>query len=69
MVGNFTLTNVVGLVLLSIISGIVTGMMTMGGGLIQVSGMMMIFGYGIILVRPVVYITNIFLIFQEFGGY
>jgi len=60
MVGNFTLTNVVGLVLLSIISGIVTGMMTMGGGLIQVSGMMMIFGYGIILVRPVVYITNIF---------
>ncbi|MBF0266428.1 MAG: sulfite exporter TauE/SafE family protein [Gammaproteobacteria bacterium] len=60
MLGNFTLTNVIGLVILSVFSGIVTGMMTMGGGLIQVSGMMMIFGYGIILVRPVVYITNIF---------
>jgi len=60
MIGNFALTNVLGLAILALVSGIVSGMMTMGGGLIQVSGMMMIFGYGLVLVRPVVYLTNIF---------
>jgi hypothetical protein len=34
--------------------------MTMGGGLVQVAGMMVIFGYGMSLIRPVAYLTNIF---------
>jgi uncharacterized membrane protein YfcA len=54
------LVNIVGLASLAMIAGIASGMMTMGGGLIQVSGMMLIFGYGMIIVRPVVYLTNIF---------
>jgi len=59
-IGSFSLESILGLMLLALISGIASGMMTMGGGLIQVSGMMIIFGYGIILVRPVVYLTNLF---------
>ncbi|MBF0136221.1 MAG: TSUP family transporter [Magnetococcales bacterium] len=50
-----------GMLLLGFISGVSGGMMTMGGGIIKVTGLMAIFGYGIVLVRPVAYITNIFM--------
>ncbi|MBF0283526.1 MAG: TSUP family transporter [Magnetococcales bacterium] len=53
--------SVAGLLLLGLISGISGGMMTMGGGIIKVSGLMLFFGYGMVLVRPVAYLTNIFL--------
>ncbi|MEO5352722.1 MAG: sulfite exporter TauE/SafE family protein [Magnetococcus sp. XQGC-1] len=33
----------------------------MGGGIIKVTGLMLFFGYGMLLIRPVAYITNIFL--------
>ncbi|MBF0153414.1 MAG: TSUP family transporter [Magnetococcales bacterium] len=50
-----------GMLLLGFVSGVSGGMMTMGGGIIKVTGLMAIFGYGIVLVRPVAYITNIFM--------
>jgi hypothetical protein len=53
--------SILGLLTLGLVVGIAGGMMTMGGGIIKVTGLMVIFGYGIILIRPVAYITNIFL--------
>ncbi|MEO5366613.1 MAG: TSUP family transporter [Magnetococcus sp. WYHC-3] len=50
-----------GLIFLGLISGISGGMMTMGGGIIKVTGLMEVFGYGLVLVRPVAYLTNIFM--------
>ncbi len=50
-----------GLLFLGFVSGISGGMMTMGGGIIKVTGLMWFFGYGLLLVRPVAYITNIFM--------
>nr|CRH04724.1 Magnetosome protein MamO, Trypsin-like serine protease [Candidatus Magnetococcus massalia] len=50
-----------GLILLGLVAGISGGMMTMGGGIIKVTGLMMVFGYGLVLVRPVAYLTNIFM--------
>ncbi|KAF0114560.1 MAG: trypsin-like serine protease [Rhodospirillaceae bacterium] len=35
-------------------------MMTMGGGVLQVAGLMMFFGYGMALIRPVACLTNVF---------
>ncbi|WP_041641192.1 magnetosome protein MamO [Magnetococcus marinus] len=50
-----------GLMLLGLVAGVSGGMMTMGGGIIKVTGLMSIFGYGLVLVRPVAYLTNIFM--------
>ncbi|MBF0116122.1 MAG: TSUP family transporter [Magnetococcales bacterium] len=58
---GYTPGNFLGLLLLGFISGISGGMMTMGGGIIKVTGLMWFFGYGLLLVRPVAYITNIFM--------
>ncbi len=59
-IGGHPLENILGLALLALIAGITGGMMTMGGGVIQVAGMMVFFGYGMYLIRPVAYLTNIF---------
>ncbi|MBF0610893.1 MAG: TSUP family transporter [Magnetococcales bacterium] len=58
---EYDFETIAGLLLLGIISGISGGMMTMGGGIIKVSGLVLLFGYGMVLVRPVAYLTNIFL--------
>ncbi|CAK0745685.1 putative magnetosome protein MamO [Gammaproteobacteria bacterium] len=58
---GYPIANFFGLLLLGFISGISGGMMTMGGGIIKVTGLMWLFGYGLLLVRPVAYITNIFM--------
>ncbi|MBF0308768.1 MAG: TSUP family transporter [Magnetococcales bacterium] len=58
---GYTPQNFLGLLLLGFVSGISGGMMTMGGGIIKVTGLMWFFGYGLLLVRPVAYITNIFM--------
>ncbi|MBF0273089.1 MAG: TSUP family transporter [Magnetococcales bacterium] len=58
---GYTPANFLGLLFLGFISGISGGMMTMGGGIIKVTGLMWFFGYGLLLVRPVAYITNIFM--------
>ncbi|WP_420905560.1 TSUP family transporter [Candidatus Magnetaquiglobus chichijimensis] len=58
---GYTPGNFLGLLLLGFISGISGGMMTMGGGIIKVTGLMWFFGYGLLLVRPVAYLTNIFM--------
>ena len=49
-----------GLGLLGLFSGLVGGFMTMGGGIILVSGMFLFFGYGMLLIRPVAFVTNVF---------
>ncbi|MEO5332452.1 MAG: TSUP family transporter [Magnetococcus sp. YQC-5] len=53
--------NLIGLLILGLVSGLSGGMMTMGGGIIKVSGLILFFGYGMLLIRPVVYLTNIFM--------
>ncbi|CAK0757389.1 putative Magnetosome protein MamO [Gammaproteobacteria bacterium] len=58
---GYPVVNFLGLLLLGFVSGISGGMMTMGGGIIKVTGLMWFFGYGLLLVRPVAYITNIFM--------
>ncbi len=58
---GYPLRTFLGLLILGFISGISGGMMTMGGGLIKVIGLMTVFEYGLLLVRPVAYITNIFM--------
>ncbi|MBF0621336.1 MAG: TSUP family transporter [Magnetococcales bacterium] len=56
---GYSLNDFAGLIFLGLISGISGGMMTMGGGIIKVTGLMWLFGYGLLLVRPVAYLTNI----------
>lgn len=58
---GFSVPTFLGLLLLGFFSGLCGGMMTMGGGIIKVIGLMSVFGYGLVLVRPVAYITNIFM--------
>lgn len=49
------------LMLLGVFSGIVGGMMGMGGGVVKASGLLIIFGVDIMLVRTVALITNVFI--------
>ncbi|MBF0357301.1 MAG: TSUP family transporter [Magnetococcales bacterium] len=58
---GYPLRTFLGLLFLGFISGVSGGMMTMGGGIIKVIGLMTVFEYGILLVRPVAYITNVFM--------
>lgn len=58
--GFYKLDAVIGLMLLGLLAGAVGSLVPMGGGIIAVSGMMLVFGYGIYMVRPVIYITNLF---------
>ena len=58
-IAGYPLGDIIGLALLALVAGITGGMMTMGGGVLQVAGMMVIFGYGMYLIRPVAYLTNI----------
>lgn len=57
---GFSIGHVLGLLVLGFFAGICGGMMTMGGGIITVYGLMSIFGYSLFIVRPVAFITNIF---------
>jgi len=62
--GGFTIAgyspgDVLGLLALAMAAGITGGMMTMGGGVLQVAGMMVFFGYGMYLIRPVAFLTNV----------
>jgi uncharacterized membrane protein YfcA/S1-C subfamily serine protease len=58
---GYPLRTFLGLLFLGFVSGVSGGMMTMGGGIIKVIGLMTVFEYGLLLVRPVAYITNIFM--------
>lgn len=57
---GFDLYRSMGLFLLGLFSGIMSGMLSMGGGIILVSGLIFFFHYGIILVRPIAYLANFF---------
>ena len=59
-IAGYPLLDVLGLMVLSLAAGVTGGMMTMGGGVLQVAGMMAFFGYGMYLIRPVAFLTNIF---------
>ncbi|MBF0355832.1 MAG: TSUP family transporter [Alphaproteobacteria bacterium] len=58
-IAGYPLSDVFGLALLALAAGITGGMMTMGGGVLQVAGMMAFFGYGMYLIRPVAFLTNV----------
>ncbi|MGN7613625.1 TSUP family transporter, partial [Magnetococcales bacterium HHB-1] len=58
---GYSASSFAGLLMLGFVAGISGGMMTMGGGIIKVTGLMLFFGYGLVLVRPIAYITNIFI--------
>ncbi len=58
-IGGYSIADILGLVMLALAAGITGGMMTMGGGVLQVAGMMVFFGYGMYLIRPVVFLTNV----------
>ncbi len=58
--GFYKLDAIVGLVLLGVFAGAVGTLVPMGGGIVAVAGMMLVFGYGVFMVRPVIYITNLF---------
>jgi len=58
---DFTFSQGIRLLLLGVFSGIVGGMMGMGGGVVKVSGLLIIFGQGILLARSVSIITNVFI--------
>jgi serine protease Do len=58
-IAGYPLSDVLGLALLALAAGVTGGMMTMGGGVLQVAGMMAFFGYGMYLIRPVAFLTNI----------
>lgn len=60
-VAGYPVRDIVGLAVLGLLAGIVSGVMSMGGGVIHVAGMMVVFGYGMYLIRPVAYFTNIFI--------
>ncbi len=59
-IAGHTLASVLGLGILGLIAGVVGGMVTMGGGIILVTGMLVFFGYGMMLIRPVAFLTNVF---------
>ena len=58
-----------GLILLGIGSGVLGGMLGMGGGILKVSGLLLIFGYGMYLVRAVALVTNAFVYGSAFHRY
>ena len=58
-IAGYSLGDVFGLMLLAAAAGLTGGMMTMGGGVLQVAGMMLFFGYGMYLIRPVAFLTNV----------
>ena len=58
---NVGLSQGIRLLLLGVFSGIVGGMMGMGGGVVKTSGLLLIFGVDILLVRTVALITNVFI--------
>ncbi|MBF0289728.1 MAG: TSUP family transporter [SAR324 cluster bacterium] len=55
-----TLVSMLSLFALGLVSGVSAGMVTMGGGIIKVTGLIVFFGYGLTIIRPVAYLTNIF---------
>jgi uncharacterized membrane protein YfcA len=58
---EFTVSQGVRLMLLGAFSGIIGGMMGMGGGVVKVSGLLIIFDQGLLLARSVSIITNVFI--------
>lgn len=60
-IGGFHVLDILALAFLGLIAGLVSGVVTMGGGVLHVAGMMIFFGYGIYLIRPVTYLTNLFI--------
>ncbi len=59
-IGGYQLDAMFGLALLGVLGGMVSALMPMGGSIIIVSGMMLLFGYGLYLIRPAIYVTNLF---------
>ena len=58
-IAGYSMSDALGLLALALAAGVTGGMMTMGGGVLQVAGMMVFFGYGMYLIRPVAFLTNV----------
>ena len=58
-IAGFQPWDIFALTLLGLGAGLIRGMMAMGGGVLHVEGMMVLFGYGMHLIRPVAYLTNV----------
>ena len=57
---NISVSQGIRLLVLGLFSGIIGGMMGMGGGVVKASGLMIIFGLEVFLVRSIALITNVF---------
>jgi hypothetical protein len=58
---NLTLSSGIRLMLLGLFSGILGGMMGMAGGVVKASGLLIIFGMEVVLVRSIALMTNVFI--------
>ena len=57
---SFGMPAAAGLFMLGLFSGLMSGMLSMGGGLILVSGLIFVFHYGIVIIRPIAFLANFF---------
>ncbi|MEO5342688.1 MAG: TSUP family transporter [Gammaproteobacteria bacterium SHHR-1] len=57
--GSFKLDAMFGLAILGVLGGLLGSLMPMGGSILVVTAMMLLFGYGLYLIRPVIYLTNL----------
>ncbi len=58
---NISVSQGLRLLMLGLFSGIIGGMMGMGGGVVKASGLVIIFGLEVFLVRSIALITNVFI--------
>jgi serine protease Do len=57
--GTFRLDAMFGLAMLGVVGGLLGSLMPMGGSILVITVMMILFGYGLYLIRPVIYVTNL----------
>ncbi|MBF0470153.1 MAG: TSUP family transporter, partial [Gammaproteobacteria bacterium] len=60
LIGTYKLDAMLGLTLLALMGGFVGALMPMGGSILIVTGMMLFFSYGLHLIRPAIYVANLF---------
>jgi uncharacterized membrane protein YfcA/S1-C subfamily serine protease len=57
--GSFKLDAMFGLTILGVLGGMLGSLMPMGGSILVITAMMLLFGYGLYLIRPVIYLANL----------
>ncbi|MBF0219207.1 MAG: TSUP family transporter [Gammaproteobacteria bacterium] len=59
-IGEYRLDAMIGLSLLALLGGAIGTLIPMGGSIIIVTGMILLFSYGMHLIRPAIYVANLF---------